>query len=272
MKLGLEAGDHTYVLAERHGVAGVPISIGDLVAQGAEDALEPLRSRGLQVCQIGAIGYNPLSPDAKGVAEQTRLLKLGIPLAASTGCPAIAISCGSYAASAYGGYHRENFSKAALDDMAAALEPLLGLAEESGAILSIEAYIKGVVHSPESFDRLAEICGSPALKINLDITSLYDLKDLIDPEPICRSVMPKLEGKVGIVHLKGIALQEGFHIQAGLAPITDDPTDWKLVLEETNRVVDDDTWAILEHVLSEEEGDRSIPFIKQIAADLSISI
>ena len=205
MRLGIEAGEHTFVLAERYGLRNVPISVDDLVNQGAEKVMEPIRARGLEVCQIGAMGYNPLSPDSGAVESQTKSLKRGIELAPETGCGVIAISCGSFAPSANGAHHRDNFSEKALSGMAEALRPLLGLAENNGVKLSVEAYVKGVIHSPESFDRLYEKCESSAVRINLDITSLYDLKDLIDPDPICRSAIPKMKGKVGIVHLKGIA-------------------------------------------------------------------
>jgi sugar phosphate isomerase/epimerase len=272
MRLGLEAGEHTLELAQHHGVRGVPISLDDLVAKGPDELAVPIRDKGLEICQIGAMGFNPLSPDSAAVAKQTATLERGIPLAAKTGCDVIAISCGSYAASAYGGSHRENYGEKALSDMAAALKPLLILSENHGVRLSIEAYIKGVVNSSESFDRLYTMCGSSALKINLDITSLYDLRDLINPDPICRAEIPKMKGKVGVVHLKGIALSEGFHIQAGLSPITDDPTDWKLVLDLARTVVDDETWVILEHVQTEAEGEKSIAFIRQIADDLNLAI
>lgn len=271
MKLGLEAGAHTFALAERHGIKGVPISVDELVEKGPDAAVAPLREKGLEVCQIGAIGYNPLGPDKDAAEKQKQLIQKAIPMATAAGCPLIAISCGSYAGSAYGGFHRDNFADKALDDMAEAIAPLLSLAEEHGAVISIEAYIKGVVNTPDSFDKLAAKCSSPALKINLDITSQYDLRDLIDPTKICREVHPKYKGKVGIVHFKGIGLEEGFHISAGLAPITEDPTDWKLVLEETSKVIDDDTWVLLEHVLSEEEGDKSITYLREIAADLGIA-
>ena len=272
MRLGIDAGDHSFSLAERYGIKGVPISLDTLVANGVTDTLVPLRDHGLEVCQIGAMGYNPLSPDRESLERQTALLETGIPLASETGCSCIAISCGSYAESAFGGFHADNYTPKAIEDMAKMIAPLLELAGDNGVFLSIEAYIKGVINSPDTFDSLAELTGSSAIKINLDITSLYDLKDLIDPEPICRTMIPKYNGKVGIVHFKGIALDEGFHIHAGLKPITEDPTDWRFVLEETSKVVEADTWVILEHVLSEEEGEKSIMHIKNLASELHIDL
>ena len=70
MRLGLEAGKYTLDLAAELGIAGVPISAGSLVEEGVEATLAPLRERGLQVCQIGAFGYNPLSTDRERQAQQ----------------------------------------------------------------------------------------------------------------------------------------------------------------------------------------------------------
>jgi sugar phosphate isomerase/epimerase len=272
MRLGLEAGEYTHELAKRLGIKGVPVSVNELVEKGPEDAVEPLRKKGLEICQIGAVGYNPLGPDKEAAKAQRSLIEKAIPMAAAVGCPLIAISCGSYASSPYGGFSPDNFTDRAIDDMAKALDPLLSSADAHGAVISIEAYIKGVVNTPESFDKLFTRCGSSALKINLDITSQYDLLDLIDPRPLCAAAIPKFKGKTGIVHIKGIALEEGFHIKAGLAPITEDPTDWELVLEETAKVVDDGTWVLLEHVLSEEEGEKSVSHLRDIASRLGINL
>ena len=272
MKLGLEAGKHTYELAARHGIKGVPIQIDELVGGGVETTLRPIRERDLEVCQIGAMGFNPLSPDADLVLAQKKLLEKGIPLAAAAGCRVIAISCGSYAASAFGGSHRGNYGDEAITEMAEAIKPFLDLAEKHDVLFSIEPYIKGVIHTPEAFDKLAGAVGSAALRINLDVTNFYDLRDLIDPTDRCASVIPAVKGKVGIVHVKDIALREGFHIHAELAPITDGATDWKAVLEGAAAVVPDDTWVLLEHVMSPEEGDASIAHLRGIASELGLEL
>ena len=50
MRLGLEAGKDTHDLAVELGIKGVPISAEQLVRDGVEATLAPLRARGLQVC------------------------------------------------------------------------------------------------------------------------------------------------------------------------------------------------------------------------------
>ena len=76
-----------------------------------------LRERGLEVCQIGAFGYNPLSTDRERQAQQAALLEQVIPLAAETGCPYVVINGGNYHPSGFGAGDALNFTDQALDDL-----------------------------------------------------------------------------------------------------------------------------------------------------------
>ena len=179
MRLGLDAGSVTMTSARDLGIRGVPISADALVAQGPEAVLAPLRALGLQPCQIGAFGYNPLSQDAGQLERQTFLLEQAIPLAAATGCPYLVINGGNYHPAAFGAYDPRNYTDAALDLVAASLEPLIRLAEKHGVAISIEAYLKTAVYSADRFLQLWRRLPSPALRCNLDVTSLYDYWDML---------------------------------------------------------------------------------------------
>ena len=72
MRLGIDAGKHTQDVAVEHGIRGVPISADQLVNEGVEATLAPLNARGLQVCQIGAFGFNPLSTDSRSASAKRR--------------------------------------------------------------------------------------------------------------------------------------------------------------------------------------------------------
>ncbi len=145
MRLGLDAGANTLDLAVELGIRGVPISAEQLVRDGVEATLAPLRERGLQVCQIGAFGFNVLSTDRAKQARQQAILEQAIPLAAATGCPYIVICGGNYHRSGFGAGDARNFTDAALDEIAAGLAPLLALAEQHGVRLSIEPYLKTAI-------------------------------------------------------------------------------------------------------------------------------
>lgn len=273
MRLGLEAGEHTRDLAVEQGIKGVPISAAQLVNDGVAATLNPLRERGLEVCQIGAFGFNPLSTDHEAQVKQRAILERAIPLAVETGCSYIVINGGNYHPSGFGAGDARNFTDDALDKVAEVLKPLLEMAEKYGAKLSIEAYLKTAVNSPERFLKLKERVGhTDALRVNIDVTSLYNYDDLWNPAQKVEHICTALAGHYGLGHLKGIALNEGFHIHAALAPITEDPTDWAQVLRLMSPHLPDDSWVILEHVLSPEEGRASLVHLRDAAASADVTL
>lgn len=277
MRLGLEAGKYTLDLAVELGIGGVPVSAGELVEEGVEATLAPLRARGLQVCQIGAFGYNPLSTDRERQAEQAALLEGVLPLAAETGCPYVVINGGNYHPSGFGAGDARNFTDRALDEVAEALAPMLALAERHGAKLSIEPIVKSAIYSPERFlalhARVARAGGAAdALRVNVDPTSLYDYWDLWDSRETVRHVCMALAGHYGLGHVKEVALAEGFHIHAGLAPLGAGNTDWAEMLRLMAPHMPEDSWLILEHVATPEEGRNSLNILRIAAEEAGVEL
>lgn len=272
MRLGLEAGAVTLDLAVELGIKGVPVSMNQIINDGVDATLAPLREKGLQVCQIGAFGYNPLSVDRESQIKHTTLLEQVIPLAPEVGCNYIVICGGNYHPSGFGAGDARNFTEHALDEVAAALKPLLVWAEKAGVYLSIEPYLKTAIYSPERFLALHARLGSDALRINIDPTSLYDYWDLWNADAKVNHVCTSLAGHYGLAHLKEVALAEGFHIHAGLAPLGDGVTNWSEMLRLISPHMPSDSWVILEHVQTPEEGRRSFALLQEAAAHAGVQL
>jgi len=273
MRLGIEVGKHTHDVAVEHGIKGVPVSADQLVKDGVEATLAPLKARGLRVCQIGAFGFNPLSTDGEAQARQAETLAKAIPLAPDTGCPYIVINGGNYHPSGFGAADARNFTEESLRRVAEALKPQLDLAEKHGAKLAIEPYLKTAINSPESFTRVKELAGgSDALRCNIDVTSLYNYQDLWDPAPKVELICNGLAGHYGLGHIKGVALKDGFHIHVELAPITEDKTDWSQLLRLMAPHLPADSWLILEHMFTPEEARASLAHLRKAAADAGLSL
>jgi sugar phosphate isomerase/epimerase len=272
MRLGLEAGQLTLELAVEMGIEGVPISAERLVNEGVQATLAPLRERNLQVCQIGAFGFNPLSIDVERQAQQAEILRQAIPLAPETGCPYLVICGGNYHPSGFAAGDRRNFSKQALDEVAEALAPLLTLAEQHGVYLSIEPYLKTAIHNPERFLALQERVRSPHLRVNIDVTSLYAYWDLWDPREVVQRTCTMLAGHYGLAHVKEIVLSEGFHIHANLAPLGRGPTNWAEVLRLISPHLPEDSWVILEHVATREECYTSLTTLRAAAQVAGVTL
>jgi len=270
MRLGIDAGEHTLTLATEEKIGGVPVSAEQLVEGarnpgGVEGTLMPIWERGLSVCQIGAFGYNPLSSDRESQERQEKILTAVIPLAAQTGCRYIVICGGNYHPSGFGAGDRRNYSEEALDLVAKALEPMLTLAELHDVFLSIEAYLKTAVYSAGSFLSLQDRVRSDHLKVNIDPTSLYKYWDFWDSHELVEKTCTQLTGHYGLVHIKEVALMEGFHIHSGLAPLGLGSTDWEHFLRLIAPHLPEDSWVILEHVLSMEEGRNSLRLLRESA-------
>jgi sugar phosphate isomerase/epimerase len=272
VRLGLEAGKLTLDLAAELGIRGVPVSGGAIVANGIDAALAPLRQRGLEVCQINAFGYNPLSPDAAAVERERGILERLIPLAAQTGCRYIVVGPGNYHPSVFGHHDPRNAGEAAIDALAAALRPLVLLAEHHGVCLSIEPYLKGVIHSAPSFRALHARIGSSALRANLDPSSLYGYREAVAPDAFVASLCQGLAGHYGLVHLKEIAVLEGFHLHMGLCPIGAGNTNWGQLLHLAAPHVPSDGWTIIEHVASADEAQKSLRIIRDAAAGAGVEL
>lgn len=272
MRFGIDAGKHTFDLAREFGIRGVPISADALADKGLDATLAPLRDAGHVPCQIGAFGYNALTPDADALAKQTRTLEAVIPMAGDTGCRYITISGGNHNRSTFGATDPRNFTPAAIDAVAQRLEPLVALAEKHGACLTIEAYLKTAVSSADAFLALHEKLPSKALRVNIDPTSLYDFADLVDPAPMVGRLCDALGPHTGLIHVKEVGLAEGFHLHAGLVPIGEGPTDWADFLGRIAPHTPDDSWLILEHVLSPEEGRNSIALLRDAAGAAGIDL
>ncbi len=272
MKLGLDAGQSTLDLAVELGIHGVPIGADQLAQQGVEATLAPLKQRGLGVCQIGAFGYNPLSTDRQGQTHQDDLLRKAIPLAAATGCRYITIGPGNYHPSGFLAEDPRNHTPMALKAMAAALKPMLELAATYGVNLTVEPYLKGAVNGPEAFLALWQQVKAPNLRANVDPSSLYIYEDLLDARSKVEKVCKGLAGHYGLVHIKDIAMGEGFHIHAALAPLGQGPTDWAQFLGLIAPHVPDDSWVILEHVSSPEEGRTSYRLLRDAAEKMGVEL
>ena len=278
MRFAIEAGRSTHDLATEHSIRGVPVGADEVIRDGGAAVRERLAAKGLEPCQIGAFGINLIRPTAEGRAQ----VEGAIDESGPSGCPIVVIPGGSYHESIFGGFDRRNFTGEALLAAAKTLAPLVLRAADAGAVLSIEPYIKSAVHSPEAFveliDRTATAATRPVadiartLRLNLDVTNYYDLRDLIDPTPLVRSIVPTYAGHVGLIHIKEIGLDEGFHIHAGLKPITDGPTDWGLVLELAATVADEGCWVLLEHLLSEDEARKSIAHLRYVADRAGVTL
>jgi len=271
IRFAVDAGSDTVALAIETGCKGVPGDVGSLLASGVDKVVEPLREKGLELCELMCFGLNLLHPEAalrqRGVDELCKAL----PLAKQVGCPYVVTTAGNYNSNIFGLGDPENFTDSALKEAAAGLEEPLRIAEAHGVSICIKPFIKTAVYSAESFLRLKEICGSENLKVSLDVAGVYDVADIWNPVPKTTHVCRALREHIGILHLKEIGMVPGYYVQLELLAHGSGATPWDVVLRECADHVPEDSWVIIEHIESLEDGRAAVPLITRIAQDLGIA-
>ncbi|MBK1875515.1 sugar phosphate isomerase/epimerase family protein [Pelagicoccus mobilis] len=264
IRFAVEAGEHTESLAAEFNIPGIPVNL-PAVLNDVDSLAAGLQAKGLQACQIGAFGFNALSPDRSAREEMKQKIMTAMPLAAKLGCKHFAFAAGNANPNMFGETDPFNFTDEALDQAAEELKPLANVAEEHDVYLSIEPYIKTVVHSPEAFLKLKERVDSDRLRITLDVTSFYDFRDMVDPRNTILNACSTLKGHYDLVHLKELAIVPGFHIHSELVAHDAGNTPWDLVLEQCCDQLGSDSWVVIEHIPNLEDGKRSIPQILSLA-------
>lgn len=267
MRFAFEAGSATEDLACKYSIRGMPVVGSTLLDKGVEETLRPIRERGLEPCQLGLFEFNPLLADANLFDRLDRL----IGIAADIGCPWVAITGGSYQQNLFGAEDPRNATPAAIDAVARALARPVAAAEKRGVHLTVEPYLKSVAGTPARCASLVAKVGSPALKITFDPTSLYDFAALVEPTPFIEEMARQLSQCIGLVHLKEVALSEGFHLHAGLVPIGRGRTDWGALLRAVAPFAPADSWVLLEHV-APEDAESAIGQIRAAAEKVGVRL
>jgi sugar phosphate isomerase/epimerase len=272
LRLALEAGADTLVAATTLGITAVPIDGQALLKDGVTATLAPLRERHLTPCQVGAFFFNPLDPDLTARAAAAAKLARLIPLAAEAGCPWIAFAAGSLCADIFGGADPANLHEPALAAAARELAPLATLAERHGVRLTLEPHIRSVIATPERAAALCTRVGSSALRVTFDVSNFYDFFALLDSTEIVRRCGTALAPHTGLIHLKEIAVTNGFHLHAGLVPMGQGRTNWTQVLAAAAPAAPSDSWVLIEHCAHTAEATASVALVRAAAQAAQVTL
>ena len=257
-------------VAQRIGAHGLPLWVNALVPHGPEAATGPIREAGMKVCQIGAFGYNPLSPNREEQAMQAAWLREAIPLVGQVGCPHLVINSGNYDEAGFLRGHPDNFTERALDEVATALEPVLALAEEHGARIVIEPMVHCVVSTPERYVALKQRVRSEALRINLDLCNFFTLGDMWQPTETVERLCGALSGHYDLVHCKDLAVTQDVHIHIDETPLGTGAVDWATAMRHIARDLPADGWFIYEHVKCADDARAGAKLLRDMAQKTGI--
>jgi sugar phosphate isomerase/epimerase len=98
----------------------------------------------------------------------------------------------------------ENATEAAYQQCRASLEKFAGLAEKTGAVISIEPYWKNVIGSVERTERLFRDIPSPALKLVMDPCNYFRKDQLAQMQPMLKDIFRRVGEQTVLAHAKDV--------------------------------------------------------------------
>jgi sugar phosphate isomerase/epimerase len=138
----------------------------------------------------------------------------------------------------------KNFTEEGYLQCRAALEKLAKVAEEAGAVLSIEAYWRNCIDSIDRANRLFHDVKSPGLGIVMDPCNYLRKEDLPKMQPMLEDMFKRLGDRIVVAHAKDVkAAADGTDLPAAGRGVLDYPLYLRL-LAQLGRPVD----LLLEHL------------------------
>jgi sugar phosphate isomerase/epimerase len=142
----------------------------------------------------------------------------------------------------------ENETEAAYLQCRTRIQPLVKMAEESGAVLTIEPYWRNVINSVERTQRLLSEIKSPALKVVMGPCNYYRNADLQKLQPILDEIFRQVGERTVVAHAKDVkASADGPDLPAAGLGVMDYPLYLRLLAG-----LDRPLYLVLEHLGMED--------------------
>lgn len=125
-----------------------------------------------------------------------------------------------------------NFTEEGYLQCRAAFQKWAKVAEDAGAILSIEVYWRNCIDSIERAERLLREVNSPALKLVMDPCNYLRKEDLPRMQPMLDAMFKRLGDQIVVAHAKDVkAAAEGTELPAAGRGVLDYPRYLRLLVQ-----------------------------------------
>jgi sugar phosphate isomerase/epimerase len=211
--------------------------------KAAEKIAATFERRGITIA--AAFGYaNLVDPvAARRKSEETRIYTL-VKNWKRLGCRNISTETGTFSDKSPWLDAPENFTEEGYRKCREALEKLAKVAEEAGAIVSLEAYWRNCIDSIERAERLFREVNSPALKLVMDPCNYYRKEDLPKMDAMLEEMFKRLGDRIVVAHAKDVkAAADGTDLPASGRGVLNYPLFLRL-LAQLDRPMD----LLLEHL------------------------
>lgn len=197
----------------------------------AEKIASGFERQGIEI--VAVFGYqNLVAPDpARRQEARTRMENL-IKNWRRLGCANISTETGTLNAKSQWLGSPENSTEEAYQRFRAAIGDLVGLAEKSGAVISIEPYWRNIIDSVDRAERLFRDISSSSLKLVMDPCNYLRKEDLPRQGAVLEEMFRRLGKQIVVAHAKDVApADDGTSLPAAGKGVLDYPLYLRLLAQ-----------------------------------------
>lgn len=225
--------------------------------KAAEKITSCFERNGLKLAGIAAY-YNVVDPDTERRTKGEKRIRCYLENWKRLGSPIICTGSGSFNRESEWSESPENEKEAAYLKCRSRIRNLVTTAQETGAVLAIEAYWKNVINSAIRNERLFNDIDSPALGLVMDPCNYFRNQDLPNMQPLLKEIFRLVGKKTVLAHAKDLkASPDGPELPAAGLGALDYPLFLKLLAS-----LDKPLYLALEHL-----GPEDVPRARKYVLD-----
>jgi sugar phosphate isomerase/epimerase len=189
--------------------SGLPAMPDHLPEDAATGVATAARAAGVRIVAVSAT-YNMIHPDIAVRDQGLRRLEVLASRCASMGTNLLTLCTGTRDAEDQWRHHPDNDGGEAWQDLLAAMESAIAIAERHNVTLGIEPELANAVSSAAKARRLIDELRSPRIRIVLDAANLFEREGPDDQRRIVGAAIELLADRIVMAHAKDRDASGGF--------------------------------------------------------------
>lgn len=227
-------------------IEGISYKEGALTPERAGKIGDVIREAGKEVALVGAY-FNPVHPDREKAARGERIFGEYLSLARELGASVVGSETGSYMGDPWG-YHPDNSTPAARDEVVRTFRRLSDVAKECGASVGIEGAFNHVCTTPDVLHSVISRIDRDNVRVIFDLYNYLSDSNYTEAYEILDRGHELFGSDILLYHVKDFTVTDGKLTQCGVGRGI---LDYGRILSEIYRVNPDAT-LVLEGTVGED--------------------
>jgi sugar phosphate isomerase/epimerase len=261
----------TAALDERgYRAAAVPLDL-DADAEQVDRFRQAAAAADVELAEVGAWGANPISDDSDerqaGIDRCVRALELADAVGARC-----AVSVAGSRGDTWDGPHPDNLTDETFYRVVEAVEEICERADPDDAVFTLEPMPWVYPHDIESHRALLGAIDHDAVGVHFDPVNMITSPERhFDNAAFLREFVAELGEYVEVVHLKDAVLREKLTVHVDEVRPGAGTLDYHVLLSALADL-DDDLPLLLEHLESEAAYEQAREYVREVAADVGVTV